>query len=600
MSSRPTLRNLTSTPVHHNHNDHHFHTAQCSPCRSMSFVYLAAYPAMYVWRALPTSVQLRPWSIVLIPRLWTVALSCAHDNVVARVAHLAELPVPPVMAAWSILWPTIVFQSRTFSNTYEVFWVTLLAWFGGGGGQLRPLLRATTFGALTATGTFTRVTVLPYAFPFGLLLLAAAALDLAPGVRLDVAVANRPPFEVALPRMVTTVAVVTLSFVVTSAALIAEDSRHFSSPPHGNVDSVRVVVAPWNLLAFNADRDNVEQFGLHPVWTHALVNLPFLLGPLLWTVGATAIEGLGPLLCLSWKRGHPSETRQPAASARAILLRGALLGSAVLGVGALSLSPHQEPRFLLPATFGLTVVVGPHVCALSRTRWQAFVGFHLAVAGFYTLIHQAGVLPALAAKAAERDPHHHLLFYGSYMPPRFVLAEPAQSHSRLGLGSVHDLTPATNPADFHQRAEATLARVLRCGGGEGHGATPKLSLAVSASAETPDLHRHLGELGLGLGIKQCYWPHFSGVCHRPYTIPFNFLRSSVTPILPPPPPPPFSAVLSPSDYLQEFPPRSLDDLQLCVYRLSHPKNWKRHFCDRNSSAAAGGSASARAAELLVD
>jgi hypothetical protein len=500
-----------------------------SPCRSMAFVYLAAYPPMLLCRALSFSFQLHPWVLVAAPRLWTLVISLGHDTLVGRLAGLAELPVGPVLAVWAVLWPTLIFQSRTFSNTYELFWLTAAACcaagvrvgkrqtsgFGAASLGANWVVRAVGFGLCTTFGVFTRVTMLPYAFPFGLLLLADTTLGLHRGIRLDVALMERPPVRSLLVSIVGTMVVVAFTIGLTAIWLIVEDTWYFSAAPYGERGQhiatmwrEMVVVAPWNLLWFNADQENVAQFGLHPWWMHTVVNLPFLLGPLVPLLGAQiGWSGVGGMLTRSWEcddrriRAHPS--------GRAVLLRLALLCSVVLGVAALSLAAHQEARFLLPTTVGVAVLASPYLWTRGKPIWRVFVGLHLVVALFFSHVHQAGVLPALVTKAVEQDTNHHLLVYGSYMPPRFILGEAV---SESVSGTVHDLSTATDAAEFRVQAQTVLQLVYRCNDTRSTNLELVLSLAASESAITPELYDAIADLGLTVAPKaRCYWPHFSGV-----------------------------------------------------------------------------------------
>lgn len=80
------------------------------------------------------------------------------------------------------------------------------------------------------------------------------------------------------------------------------------------------VVTPLNNFVYNSDSANLAQHGIHPRYQHFLVNLPQLLGPAF------------PLLFFL-RRSHITPS----------------LVSALSGVALLSIFPHQEARFLLPA-----------------------------------------------------------------------------------------------------------------------------------------------------------------------------------------------------------------------------------------------------------
>ena len=139
----------------------------------------------------------------------------------------------------------------------------------------------------------------------------------------------------------------------------------------------------------------MRRFGLHPRWFHLVVNAPFLYGPLLLFLGG-------------------ARKRNPFGKA--------LDASAVLGLAALSVAPHQEPRFLLPMACAVFARAAPRVARLKWKRkfYVFWLVFHLAVAGFYTTIHQAGLVPLLRRVGAARGACDHVAFVGTYLPPYSV------------------------------------------------------------------------------------------------------------------------------------------------------------------------------------
>ncbi|XP_062621194.1 uncharacterized protein LOC134282820, partial [Saccostrea cucullata] len=87
------------------------------------------------------------------------------------------------------------------------------------------------------------------------------------------------------------------------------------------------VVTPLNFIKYNTDPNNLSFHGRHPLYTHLVVNLPILFGPL---VVLMLVEVKRLLL-----RQFPSN-------------RSVLLCFVMVTVIILSMFPHREPRFLLP------------------------------------------------------------------------------------------------------------------------------------------------------------------------------------------------------------------------------------------------------------
>ncbi len=96
-------------------------------------------------------------------------------------------------------------------------------------------------------------------------------------------------------------------------------------------------VAPYNFIMYNAVPGNVASHGTHPRYTHLLVNLPLLFGPLAPIFVVSVANWLVDICCLPW-------TRKPGVrTVYALTLSAGLVPLLVL-----SLVQHQEARFLLP------------------------------------------------------------------------------------------------------------------------------------------------------------------------------------------------------------------------------------------------------------
>jgi GPI mannosyltransferase 4 len=104
---------------------------------------------------------------------------------------------------------------------------------------------------------------------------------------------------------------------------VAADTYYFSSHPSLS----RPVITPWSNFKYNVNALNLAEHGLHPPWTHLIVNLPCLLGPSL----------LIPIL-----------TWQPFLASFKHLSRDICFLCSISGLLLLSSRPHQEFRFLLP------------------------------------------------------------------------------------------------------------------------------------------------------------------------------------------------------------------------------------------------------------
>ena len=163
-------------------------------------------------------------------------------------------------------------------------------------------------------------------------------------------------------------------------------------------------ITPLNNIMYNTDTSNLAQHGIHPLYQHAFANLPQLLGPVF------------PLLLLSPRLG----TR---------------LYSAIAGCVLLSLFPHQEARFLLPAVPLLLSSV-----RLPKRQAQAWIGVWLlfnTVLGFLMgIYHQGGVVPAQLHIGAEDKGKFFgnigtVIWWKTYPPPTWLLGSRDQGLERI-------------------------------------------------------------------------------------------------------------------------------------------------------------------------
>ncbi|GAA5855852.1 hypothetical protein JCM9279_003339 [Rhodotorula babjevae] len=315
---------------------------------------------------------------------------------------------------------TFTFLLRPFSNALETI-LLALAYFRAFY-FLKPRRAASHIqlfglGVVLAAGIFTRITFAAFALPLGLGTVASVVGSI---------------FSSSCARVVFAGVSAIAGFIAIATSCIAVDTAHFSS---GSVslrtvldalaDPGSLIVTPLNLLRYNVKHDNLAEHGLHPRWLHVVVNAPMLFGAGLVIAASGAADLLRPRrACLK-----PVE--------RADLLLH--LSSFSVPLLALSLLPHQEPRFLVPLLVPLALVAPYTSLFRSGTRRAArarrFIwALWLAHSAIFTLIfgyvHQGGLVPATLALNAElRDPTTRLgdareveaVFWRTFMPPRHLL-----------------------------------------------------------------------------------------------------------------------------------------------------------------------------------
>ncbi|ORX67436.1 Alg9-like mannosyltransferase [Linderina pennispora] len=212
-----------------------------------------------------------------------------------------------------------------------------------------------------------------------------------------------------------------------------------------------------NNLSYNTKKDNLAEHGIHPWYLHATTSMPTLFGPLY----ILAIAKLWAFAKSSAARAETSYTSAAAAL------------SVVVGVGAMSMVPHQEPRFLLPAFTGMVLCTWRWHRLAPDYFWILWLVFNVLLSIGYGVVHQSGVVPMLdylsrtsvarsaVCTMAARDSHGALcaaspaaagdqrmttrvLIFATYMAPRHLLVQPEQKDQWQARIELIDLVSVTD------------------------------------------------------------------------------------------------------------------------------------------------------------
>jgi phosphatidylinositol glycan class Z len=285
--------------------------------------------------------------------------------------------------------------------------------------------RAALLGLFVAVGVFARVTFAIFALPFALSFLLA----------------DTPLLRIFLNRSIS----LGLTFVAVCGANAALDSWYFGRP----------VLTPFNFIQYNSDLTNLSSHGIHPRWLHVAVNLPLLFGPLVLVVlhlVSQAVRGTtaNPLRD-KLAKGYQATLKDLEAMVRSRELTRACLISALCGLAALSLVPHQEPRFLLPL-LPLAIIGIPRL-PRSRLFFHAWIVFNAVLTLVYGVIHQGGVVPtAMWIEGHLKDQHLALegptvvnadiLYWRTYSVPRVLFGVERTSRSPSSSSAVYTERPS--------------------------------------------------------------------------------------------------------------------------------------------------------------
>ncbi|KXX75260.1 GPI mannosyltransferase 4 [Madurella mycetomatis] len=280
-----------------------------------------------------------------------------------RDRHTAVLLVASSYVTWT-------YQTHTFSNSIEtlvVAWSLVLIKRIVESPQRDSVLASTVLGIIAVFGAFNRIT-----FPTFLLI---------PGLPLLRYYWKKPLSLVAI----------LLAGLCTTVIAIALDTAFYAPHSISWTDLIRrPVLTPINNLLYNLSPTNLAKHGLHPWYQHVLVNLPQL---------------LGPAALLLFTRPQPS-------------LR---LYSAISGIVVLSLSQHQEARFLLPTVpLILSSVRLPKSDKVRQLWWGSWIVFNLVFGLLMGIYHQGGVIPAQVFMSKQPDATQ-AIWWKTYMPPIWLL-----------------------------------------------------------------------------------------------------------------------------------------------------------------------------------
>ncbi|KAL8722349.1 MAG: hypothetical protein Q9225_001139 [Loekoesia sp. 1 TL-2023] len=186
------------------------------------------------------------------------------------------------------------------------------------------------------------------------------------------------------------------TFLLTTSLAIAVDTSFYHPSNESLFQLLRTnpTITPLNFLLYNTSASNLSLHGLHPPYQHFIASLPLL---------------LGPALLLLWY------IRKPTLPILSVLSATVLL----------SLIPHQEPRFLLPAVpLVLASVRLPKSAALRRYWLGSWFIFNVALGILMGVYHQGGVIPAqlwLGQQQQHDLGFKEVFWWRTYSPPIWLL-----------------------------------------------------------------------------------------------------------------------------------------------------------------------------------
>lgn len=179
-------------------------------------------------------------------------------------------------------------------------------------------------------------------------------------------------------------------------------------------------IAPWNNLQYNLNVSNLKLHGLHPRYTHLLINIPQLIGPVLIFV-FTSIKYL---------KFSDHMQRLPSLSIISALI-------------TLSFFPHQELRFLIPLVPLIFITFHDIHCKLWVQLWLLF---NIIMALIMGTFHQSGVIRVIYhyQQLSKDYPLGIQIWWKTYMPPTWMYMD-----SKLTVSTPKTLSPAIVNSSHH-------------------------------------------------------------------------------------------------------------------------------------------------------
>lgn len=381
------------------------------PARSYGVLLLVYAPAMQLAAFLGLS-PLQTWYLVrlyVMILLWIITDWCLYHMLPTKQERFKAI----LFTLTSYV--TLVYQSHTFSNLVETVLVMLTVYLVN---ELRFLS-----GLPSEKYKFREV----------------AWLAMAIGVFSAIGIFNRVTFPVFFVwpayhymkcwRKWRLLAIFTLvPFLAVSYTFVVVDTIHFGKTDlfsllQTPLDWSQYVITPLNNLVYNSQYSNLAHHGIHPRYTHILVNLPQILGP--------------GLLFVFYKFRNRYWNTTP-------------FQAAVSALVCLSMVPHQELRFLTPVVpllcscFDLHTLSGnsqetPKIVKFALNSWLVFNTVMGVIMGIY---HQGGI-------ASAADFFHQKLYQGdatvsgttaqiwwrTYSPPTWMLGDTSNSTQFVTISS---------------------------------------------------------------------------------------------------------------------------------------------------------------------
>lgn len=452
-----------------------------SPIRSIGVPYftvgfsyqLLKIADMFCSKLLNTSL-LTSYALLVTPRIFICLLSYVVDYTIYKICTQNNEKANGRLVILASSYATLVYCTRTFSNTLEVILFAVLLYYVADSmifsnilcrqreylnkryertdnpadrakfHKLRLFLASDSYrhcaqiATVTTLGFFNRPTFLAYAmFPVFFWLYRGIGYK-----------------SVSTLQFNTRILALILCAIPTLIFMIIVDSFFYGYITWGEVGMLDVsidsfVFTPLNFIKYNIDSGNLAKHGLHPRYLHILVNVPLLFG----TLGLFAIIGAVDITTKFLQRKF-----NLLPTVRSI--KGLMTMSYIAPTLFLSIFPHQEPRFLLPIVIPLVYLFANKIKEEAQTElvqsegskqstgntatntqstssslFRLWIVINILLTAFYGFVHQGGLLKATShlSKEMHRLPtyHYHVVTSHVYSIPHVLFKLPDPNTLRI-------------------------------------------------------------------------------------------------------------------------------------------------------------------------
>ena len=204
-----------------------------------------------------------------------------------------------------------------------------------------------------------------------------------------------------------------------------------------------MAITPLNFIKFNANPENLQAFGVNPLYLHLIFNLQLLF----CFLGLFLLKDL-----FGYCRNLLLDKSERIVYLFKTNFRTVIALSIAPPLAILSLVPHQEPRFLLPLLVPLVLLYGSRVFGNRALLWT-WIAFNLILTGFYGYVHQAGVTRSMFAikprLSAAGVSNINIIYSSTYLPPQHLLGIHNENQSKYSAKiNFYDLSVAKFPEEL--------------------------------------------------------------------------------------------------------------------------------------------------------